>query len=162
MRQILLLTIYLYWTSRLTLDIIGPAAMGRDFQSMTTDGSNISDAYQELLRPSFGRMIFAGVNFMLPQWIVQWLPLSSNRILNEISTFLKQTCGDILADKKREIAEGKKALPDYSILKRIIETGGLTDDETKDQMLTFLAAGVSSQSSGLDYAQPCWQIEHNR
>ncbi|KAK8096957.1 cytochrome P450 [Apiospora kogelbergensis] len=127
--------------SRLTLDIIGPAAMGRDFQSMTTDGSNISDAYQELLRPSFGRMIFAGVNFMLPQWIVQWLPLSSNRILNEISTFLKQTCGDILADKKH-----------YSILKRIIETGGLTDDETKDQMLTFLAAGHETTAGALTWA----------
>lgn len=117
--------------------------MGRDFQSLTSNESNISDAYQELLRPTFGRMIFGGLNFMLPQWIVQWLPLSSNRILDEISSFLKKTCGEILEDKKREIAEGKDSLPDYSILKRIIETGELTDEETKDQMLTFLAAGVS-------------------
>lgn len=121
--------------------------MGRDFQSLTSNESNISDAYLELLRPSFGRMIFAGLNFMLPQWIVKWLPLSSNQILDEISAFLKKTCGEILEDKKREIAEGKNSLPDYSILKRIIETGELTDDETKDQMLTFLAAGVSSNTN---------------
>ncbi|KAK7953237.1 cytochrome P450 oxidoreductase [Apiospora saccharicola] len=133
--------------SRLTLDIIGPAAMGRDFQSLTSNGSNISDAYQELLRPSFGRIIFGGLNFMLPQWIVKWLPLSSNRILTEISTFLKKTCGEILQDKKREIAEGKNSLPDYSILKRIIETGELTDDETEDQMLTFLAAGIDTDTT---------------
>ncbi|KAK8859847.1 cytochrome P450 [Apiospora arundinis] len=138
--------------SRLTLDIIGPAAMGRDFQSLTTNGSNISDAYLELLRPSFGRMIFAGINFTLPQWIVQLLPLESNRILTGISKFLKETCGEILADKMREIAEGKNALPDYSILKRIIETGELTDEETKDQMLTFLAAGHETTAGALTWA----------
>ncbi|KAK8046068.1 cytochrome P450 monooxygenase [Apiospora saccharicola] len=145
--------------SRLTLDIIGPAAMGRDFQSLTSNGSNISDAYQELLRPSFGRLIFGGLNFMLPQWIVKWLPLSSNRILTEISTFLKKTCGEILQDKKREIAEGKNSLPDYSILKRIIETGELTDDETEDQMLTFLAAGHETTAGALTWA--CWLCATN-
>ncbi|KAK7993926.1 RAD5-like protein [Apiospora arundinis] len=115
--------------SRLTLDIIGPAAMGRDFQSLTTNGSNISDAYLELLRPSFGRMIFAGINFTLPQWIAQLLPLESNRILTGISKFLKET-----------------------ILKRIIETGELTDEETKDQMLTFLAAGHETTAGALTWA----------
>ncbi|KAK8062945.1 hypothetical protein PG997_015042 [Apiospora hydei] len=138
--------------SRLTLDIIGPAAMGRDFQSLTSNESNISDAYLELLRPSFGRMIFAGLNFTLPQWIVRLLPLSSNRILDEISAFLKKTCGEILDDKKREIAEGKNTLPDYSILKRIIEADGLSDDEIKDQMLTFLAAGHETTAGALTWA----------
>ncbi|BDD57643.1 hypothetical protein MAP00_002990 [Monascus purpureus] len=38
--------------SRLTLDVIGAAAMGRDFQSLTHDRNQVSDSFQVILEPS--------------------------------------------------------------------------------------------------------------
>lgn len=127
--------------SRLTLDIIGPTAVGRDFESLTSESNPIADAFLELLRPEVRRLVFLGLHFTIPERIIRLLPLQENSTLNEIGGYLKNVCSDIIREKKGGL-EKKGQLAEHDILSRIIETGEFTDDEVSNQMVTFLAAGV--------------------
>lgn len=133
----------LFFPSRLTLDIIGPTAMGRDFQSLTTEENPIADAFIELLRPEIGRLVFLGLHFMIPEWIIRRLPLKENDTLNNIGGYLRNVCSDIIKVKKNDLKETGD-VAEHDILSRIIQTGEFTDEEVSNQMVTFLAAGVSS------------------
>ena len=121
--------------------------MGRDFQSLTSEHNEVADNFLELLRPSFDRLIFMALHFMLPTWFVKALPLANNRMMSTIGGFLRQTCADIVIEKKRDIKKQPDAVAtagqDFDILSQIMKTGELSDDEIIDEMLTFLAAGVS-------------------
>ncbi|KAG8167089.1 hypothetical protein KVR01_002778 [Diaporthe batatas] len=133
------------WASKLTLDIIGPTAMGRDFKSLTAKQNDIADAFIELLRPEVSRLVFLALHFMIPEWLIRVLPLKENKTLNEIGTFLRGVCRDIIKQKKFELQEGGD-LSEHDILSRIIQTGDFTDVEVGDQMLTFLAAGTTASA----------------
>ena len=70
------------------------------------------------------------------------LPLKVNEMFNRTGVFLRGTCFKILEEKKVEVL--KQNIAQHDILSRIIQTGEFTDSEIVDQMLTFLAAGVST------------------
>lgn len=53
--------------SRLTLDVIGPVAMGRDFQTLIIKENRIADSFQNIIEPTRQKLIFFGVNVTLPQ-----------------------------------------------------------------------------------------------
>lgn len=130
------------WSSRLTLDIIGPTAVGRDFHSLTAESNPIADAFLELLRPEVSRLVFFFLHFVIPEWLIRRLPLKENGVLNEIGGYLRGVCSDIIREKKSGL-EKKGELAEHDMLSRIIQTGEFTDSEVMNQMLTFLAAGVS-------------------
>lgn len=131
----------LFTISRLTLDIIGPTAVGRDFQSLTAESNPIADAFLELLRPEVGRLVFFFLHFVIPEWVIRRLPLKENGVLNEIGGYLRNVCSDIIREKKSGL-EKKGELAEHDILSRIIQTGEFSDSEVTNQMVTFLAAGV--------------------
>lgn len=116
--------------------------MGRDFKSLTSDQNPIADAFLELLRPEVRRLVFLSLHFMIPEWIIRCLPLKENDTLNEIGGFLRNLCSDIIREKKSSLQKSGD-LAEHDILSRIIQTGEFTDDEVSNQMVTFLAAGVS-------------------
>ncbi|KKA23820.1 Cytochrome P450 monooxygenase [Rasamsonia emersonii CBS 393.64] len=67
------------WASRLTLDVIGPAAMGRDFQSLTHAENKVADSFLAILEPTKEKLIFLGINFLLPQWFARRIPWRLNK-----------------------------------------------------------------------------------
>lgn len=109
---------------------------------MTSESDPISDAFLELLRPEVRRLVFLALHFMIPEWVIRYLPLKENDTLNEIGGYLQNVCSDIIKEKKGGL-EKKGELAEHDILSRIIQTGEFTDSEVTDQMVTFLAAGVS-------------------
>lgn len=132
------------WASRLTLDIIGPAAMGRDFRSLHNPANPVADSFHAILEPSREKMAFLAVNFILPQWLARKLPWHLNRVVDVQTGFLRDLCGDIVREKKAYIAESGATAEqlETDILGTMMMGGDFTDDELVDQMLTFLAAGV--------------------
>lgn len=118
--------------------------MGRDFKSLTSDQNPIADAFIELLRPEVSRLVFLSLHFMIPEWIIRRMPLKENHTLNNIGGYLRNVCSDIIHEKKSDLkATGDVA--EHDILSRIIQTGEFSDEEVSNQMVTFLAAGVSFQ-----------------
>lgn len=128
--------------SRLTLDIIGPTAVGRDFQSLTTSDNRLAQAFHDILEPSADRLLFFGLHFIYPESIIKRLPWELNRILDRTQKFLRALCYDIVREKRHDLLTNKGATVDHDMLGMIMHTEDFNDDELVDQMLTFLAAGV--------------------
>ena len=142
------------WGSRLTLDIIGPAAMGRDFRSMQNSENKIADSFLEILEPTKEKMAFLAMNFTLPQWVAQKVPWRLNNVIVNQTGFLRELCNGIVREKKAAIAASgltAKELED-DILGTMMVGGDFSDDELVDQMLTFLAAGHETTASALTWA----------
>ena len=127
------------WATRVTLDIIGVAGMGRDFGAIKDSNDELVQAYNLLLEPTFANAIYFATNIIGPQDLVQKLPWKQNTELREITGKLKQFCLDIVRRKKAALKAGGKAGDD--LLTLLIKSDSFSDQGLVDQMLTFLAAG---------------------
>lgn len=127
------------WATRVTLDIIGLAGMGRDFNAIKDADDPLVKAYNSLLDPTIEKAVYFATNILGPQDIVQKLPWTQNRLLAEVTGNLKNFCLQLVRDKKEKFKQQGKAGDD--ILALLIESNNFSDEELVDQMLTFLAAG---------------------
>lgn len=130
------------WASRLTLDIIAPTALGRDFNSLQTEGHPIAKAFEELLEPRLDGLVLLGAHWVIPEYILRRVPVKVNWDIDRVTRFLRKECTQFVAEKKKDLLAGKK-IDDTDILGAIMQTGDFTDELLVDEMLTFLAAGVS-------------------
>lgn len=132
--------------SRLTLDIIGPAAMGRDFRSLQNSDNPVAESFLRILEPTTEKIAFLTMNFILPQWIAQRVPWRLNQVVADETGFLRSLCDDIVREKREALAASKASAQDLEadILGTMMLGGDFSDTELVDQMLTFLAAGVSA------------------
>jgi cytochrome P450 len=130
--------------SRLTLDIIGPAAIGRDFQSLENENDPVSQNFNAILKPSLDLLMLFAVSIILPQWFVKRIPCNANSVLPEKVEYLRNLFADILHEKRAQIAQEKaqQEAAEGDILGTMMRGGEFSDSELVDQMLTFLAAGV--------------------
>ncbi|KAL4961883.1 cytochrome P450 [Aspergillus stella-maris] len=141
------------WASRLTLDIIGPAAMGRDFRSLQNSENKVADSFLAILEPTKEKMAFLAINFILPQWFARRIPWRLNQVVDNEIGYLRDICWDIVHEKRAALNESK-ATPaelEADILGSMMLSGDFTDDELVDQMLTFLAAGHETTASALTW-----------
>lgn len=132
--------------SRLTLDVIGPTAMGRDFQSLTHSENKVADSFQEILEPTLEKVAFLAANFILPQWFMQRVPWRLNKVVENTIGYLRSLCNDIVQEKRKALTDSKLDSKEMEadILGTMMLRGEFSDSELVDQMLTFLAAGVSA------------------
>ncbi|KAJ5086261.1 hypothetical protein NUU61_007568 [Penicillium alfredii] len=142
------------WGSRLTLDIIGPAAMGRDFRSLQNTDNRVAESFLNILEPTTEKMAFLAMNFTLPQWIAQRVPWRLNQVVANETGFLRNLCNDIVREKRETLAASKASTKDLEadILGTMMLGGNFSDTELVDQMLTFLAAGHETTASALTWA----------
>ncbi|KAH8688999.1 putative cytochrome P450 monooxygenase [Talaromyces proteolyticus] len=146
------------WASRLTLDIIGPTAMGRDFQSLTSEENKVADVFLNILEPTWEKLLFLSVNFVLPQWLAVRIPWHLNKVVSEDIGYLRSLCHEIVQEKRLAF-RGKKLEEkqlETDILGTLMLRGEFSDNDLVDQMLTFLAAGHETTAGALTMA--CWML----
>ncbi|KAH0566078.1 hypothetical protein GP486_000516 [Trichoglossum hirsutum] len=127
------------WFSRVALDILGTAGLGHDFRAMTNTSSELTTTYSKVFRPSKQMQILVTLNIFFPRWFVKSLPFTRNKELQQAAVLLRKTCRSLIHEKRLKMQETKRA--DADILSVAIESGGFTDDDLVDQLLTFLPAG---------------------
>jgi cytochrome P450 len=138
------------WASRATLDIIGVAGMGKDFGAIANPDTPLFKTYNTIFRPSRQAQTLNLIGLLLPSFIVRNLPIKMNNEVEEAAKLIRQTCHDLIRMKKEKLE--KKELTDVDILSVALESGGFSDDNLVDQLMTFLAAGHETTASALTWA----------
>ena len=135
------------WASRATLDIIGAAGIGRSFNAIEDEKSDLYQTYQIIFLQDWQTRLIGLLNLLVPFWVTRMMPIPRNIKVERARRYLSKVCLDLLAEKKNRIAVAKEKdgsdaeAGGKDILTVALKSGGFTDDQIVDQLLTFLAAG---------------------
>lgn len=138
------------WASRITLDIIGVAGMGRDFGAIADPTNELFQTYNNVFKRSRQAQLLGMLGLILPAWFVNRLPVQRNADVRGAAQTIRATCAQLIREKKEKLA--RKELTDVDILSVALESGGFTDDNLVDQLMTFLAAGHETTASSMTWA----------
>lgn len=144
------------WASRVTLDIIGVAGMGHDFNSVKDPNGELSRCYKRVFgfNPSVMMQLLRDI---LPFRLMANLPIKRNQEVREARATIRRICNDLI-DKKRVALD--KGVTGCDILSVALESGGFSNDNLVDQLMTFLAAGHETTASAMLWA--CYLLCEHR
>ncbi len=138
------------WASRITLDIIGVAGMGRDFDAIKTPKNQLTEAYARIFKPSRQARFLQLLGMILPLRLVALIPIKRNEDIGTSARLIRAECAKLIREKKERLAN--KELTDVDILSVALESGGFSDENLVDQLMTFLAAGHETTASAMTWA----------
>ena len=138
------------WISRATLDIIGLAGMGQDFDSLKDPHTKLNRVYRNIFQPSKGAQILGLLQFFIPGWLLQALPFQRNDDIMAASQMARETSRQLVQAKKQKLEKKEALSPD--IISVALESGGFTDEQLVNNMMTFLAAGHETTASSFTWA----------
>ncbi|KAF2675837.1 cytochrome P450 [Lentithecium fluviatile CBS 122367] len=138
------------WASRATLDIIGVAGMGQDFHALSNPDGELNVTYRTIFAPSNAARLMQLASMFLPAWLLRALPIKRNDEMKEAIQTIKRVAGGLIQTKRAQLEKGGRT--DIDILSVAIESGGFTDEDLVNQLMTFLAAGHETTASALTWA----------
>lgn len=148
------------WASRATLDAISIASMGRDFDTLRDPNNELNNHYRRLLvEPSLKMKIFFLVGmFVVNLRFIQKLPIQRNRDIQAASAHIRTIARQLVREKKERLEsktqhanETVNLNDDIDIMSVALESGGFSEENLVDQMMTFLAAGHETTASAFQW-----------
>ncbi|CAG8957287.1 hypothetical protein HYFRA_00010710 [Hymenoscyphus fraxineus] len=139
-----------HWASKVTLDIIGVAGLGRDFRALSNADDPLVKNYDELLEPTSEKLVYFVCNLIFGRRLVSWMPWRLNERLMTTTGTLREFCLEFLQQKK-EVMKMESA-EQLDILSLLIKSNCFSDETLIDQLLTFIAAGHETTSSAFAWA----------
>jgi cytochrome P450 len=128
-----------HWSNKVTMDIIGVAGLGREFNALVNSDDELIQNYEEILEPTTEKVIFFASQIVGPAKFVKMLPWKVVERVRITTGNLNRICNQLVRDKKEELkTSNEKGLDILSVL---IRSNNFSDQQLVDQMLTFLAAG---------------------
>jgi len=141
------------WASRATLDIIGVAGMGKDFDSLTNPSNELNETYRKIFGSDRTAQAVRVLLGLLPHWLATRLPLQRNDEIGNAINTVKTVAASLVAEKRSKLESGSAHGTD--ILSVAMESGGFSDADLVNQLMTFLAAGHETTASALTWAVYC-------
>jgi cytochrome P450 len=138
------------WASRATLDIIGVAGLGQDFGAIQNPDTELNTTYRKVFAPSKAQQMIGLLSIFIHQKIVQNLPIKRNEDMFAAQRVIRSISRDLIRQKKEMMQKNEKRAAD--IISVALESGGFSDDNLVDQMMTFIAAGHETTSSTMTWA----------
>lgn len=130
------------WANKAALDIIGVAAFGRDFHSLTSPDNELAKNYEEILEPTANKAAFFTAHLFFPRWFIAKLPWGLNKSLARTTGVIKRYTRQLVQEKKQLMKNQSENHVD--ILSILLKSNDFGDDMLGQQLLTFLAAGCVS------------------
>ncbi|KAH8882072.1 cytochrome P450 [Thozetella sp. PMI_491] len=137
------------WASKATLDIIGIAGLGREFNLLGKAEDPLLMLYGELLEPDKEKLLFFLASVVFGLGFVRLLPWKMSQGFNDITTSLRDLCRPLMRDKREAIRQNENN--HFDIISLLIKSDNFSDEELTDQLLTYLAAGHETTSSALSW-----------
>ncbi|KAH8894668.1 cytochrome P450 [Thozetella sp. PMI_491] len=138
------------WTSRATLDIIGIAGLGREFNSLAGAEDPLLQVYEELLQPSKKFILYFLLSGAFGLEFLRLFPWKVNDWFRDLTGTLETQCQALLEDKKEKIL---KQPEDHSdILSILMRSNALSEKELTGQVITYLLAGHETSSAALTWS----------
>ncbi|KAL8719635.1 MAG: hypothetical protein Q9225_003383 [Loekoesia sp. 1 TL-2023] len=142
------------WSSRSTLDIIGSAGMGHDFGAIKDPMTELNVTYRKVFQPNRQASMLGLLSLFLPMWLVRAIPVARNQEIPEAAQTVRRICRQLIEDKKRKL-NSKDEESGIDIISVALRSGGFTDENLVDQMMTFLAAGHETTATAIIWAVHC-------
>jgi cytochrome P450 len=144
------------FASRVALDVIGAAGLGRDFGAIKDPEIPLAKVLNEVFEPKKHALIVDLFYMLFLGPIISLLPGERNNVIAQASRTIKETCHDIVREK-RAGPKGEKGLnagrlPDCDITSALMRDPSLEDDAVVEQMRSFLAAGLKGPASSFTWA----------
>jgi cytochrome P450 len=144
------------WASRVTLDIIFVAGMGQAIDSVRNQDGNYK-TLRQIYKTVFNQtrqdfILFVLRIWVLPSWLLPYVPLKRNRELGQAALTLRNICRQLIRQKKRDLENKLADETEKDILTVALSYGGFTEDELVEQLLTFLVAGHETTATALTWA----------
>ncbi|KAL3459282.1 cytochrome P450 [Aspergillus heterothallicus] len=138
------------WANRATMDIIGLAALGKEFGCIEGVKSELFETYQEIFTWAPEKDVFMALNRILPKGLVQWFPWKVNERIDVTSARLRHICRGLVRERIDEFrrSEGKGE----DLVARMIRMGGWEAEGLVEQLLTIIAAGHETSASAFTWA----------
>jgi cytochrome P450 len=127
------------WASKVTLDIIGVAGLGQEFNVLRNSDHQLVRDYEELLEPTVEKLLFFLTSAYISPKYVKLLPWGLNEVFKRTTTSLSNMCSEFVRNKRQAMKAGSD--DHFDILSLLIKSNDFSDKELSDQLLTFLAAG---------------------
>lgn len=142
------------WASRATLDIIGVAGMDQDFHSLRDPSNKLNEQYRRALKePStLMKLVTLLGLFVVDLRLVLKLPLKRNIEIKAASDYIRTVARQIICQKREKMEKQKDTNNDVDIISVALRSGGFSEENLVDQMMTFLAAGHETTSSAFQWA----------
>ncbi|KAI1650579.1 cytochrome P450 [Daldinia loculata] len=137
------------WASRVTLDIIGASGLGRDFGAIQDPENELNQTYRSVFKVSRQGQILSLLAIFIPEWILSKLPVQRNTNVYTASRKIRSICRDLIREKKEKLARNE--LKERDILSVALESGGFTEENLVDQLMTFLAAGHETTATAMTW-----------
>ncbi|KAJ8131608.1 hypothetical protein O1611_g2017 [Lasiodiplodia mahajangana] len=138
------------WISRVTLDIIGVAGVGREFDTLNDAEDPLLEIYLKALIPTPENLTFAAAAILFGVPFVKHIPSRVVRKFIGFAKSLRVICMSVVEEKKAAIANSKD--DHFDLLSVLIKSGNFSDEQLRDQMLTFLAAGHETTAATLSWS----------
>lgn len=138
------------FSSRATLDIIGLCGMGQDFGSLKDQDNKLNQTYRRLFSQRRADRIMGLISIFMPWWLMSRLPVRRNFDVVASAEYIKQVCRDLIAKKREQLERKEKT--EVDIISVALQSGGFTDEELVNQMMTFLVAGHETTATAMVWA----------
>lgn len=139
------------WANRATLDIIGVAGMGHDFNAIQDPDNELNRTYRSLFHSSGEAQLLRFLSLLLPSWFLRALPVERNNQLFQGARTIRRVCRQLIDSKKEKLGQTEKPAG-VDILSVALGSGGFTEENLVDQMMTFLAAGHETTATAMIWA----------
>lgn len=140
------------WLGRCTLDIIGKAGLGYEFNAIQDPNNELNVTYRTISAPSRQAKILGLLAMMAPPMvpILRRLPLQRNVDVQLAAQKIRSVSRHVIEEKVQILKE--KGTRDIDILSVALESGGFTVENLVDQTMTFLAAGHETTATATTWA----------
>ncbi|GAM42003.1 hypothetical protein TCE0_043f15589 [Talaromyces pinophilus] len=144
------------WLARTTLDILGAAGLGREFDTLHNPDNEIVRAYRGVFEQKPPTGAFGILMFIAKQQIMNLLNIKQSDSIAAATEVLTDVSRRLIKDKRDEKGQDSKESVDRSVRRDILsvalDSGNFTDNMLENHLLTFLAAGHETTATSMTWA----------